>query len=193
MPVYCIEAGSEDIVRLEIVFRAGQVREHMPMVASTTNIMISEGSQNYSAEELNRLLDYFGAFLNLSPEKDLAGVVIFFLSKHTDKILELIREIIFRPVFPEPELNALMKKRLRWFLLNREKVSNQAIDKFFESAFGKSHPYGRQLQEHDFEMMSPSIIKDFHSKYYTPENMTLIISGKMHPETPSFLINTLEK
>jgi zinc protease len=187
VPVFCIEAGNEDIVRLEIVFRAGQVREHMPMVASTTNMMLPEGSQNYTAEELNRLLDYFGAFLNLSPEKDLSGVVIFFLSKHTGKILELAREIIFRPLFPEAELHALMKKRLRWFLLNREKVSNQAIDTFFESAFGKLHPYGRQLKEHDFELMNQSVIKDFHSKYYTPENMTLIISGKMHPETPELL------
>jgi zinc protease len=187
VPVFYIEAGSEDIVRLEIIFRAGQVRERMPMVASTTNMMLTEGSQNYTAEELNRLLDYYGAFLNLSPEKDLAGVVIFFLGKHTDRILELISEIIFHPLFPEEELNALMKKRLRWFLLNREKVSNQAIDAFFESAFGKSHPYGRQLREHDFEQLSSPVIKDFHSKYYTPENMTLIISGKMHPETPELL------
>ena len=187
VPVYLIDAGTEDIIRLEITFRAGQVREHIPMLSSTTNMMLSEGSQNYSAEELNRLLDYYGAFLNLSPEKDLSGVVIFFLRKHIDKILELTRELIFRPLFPEEELNALMKKRLRWFLINREKVSNRAMDKFFESSFGKIHPYGRQLNERNFEMMNPSIIKEFHSRYYTPDNMTVIISGKIHPDTSELL------
>ena len=64
VPVYSIDAGSEDIMRLEIVFRAGQVNEHIPLLSSTTNMMLSEGSQNYSSEEFNRLLDYFGAFLN---------------------------------------------------------------------------------------------------------------------------------
>jgi zinc protease len=187
VPVYSIDAGTEDIMRLEVVFRAGQVKEHIPLLSSTTNMMLSEGSQNYSSEELNRLLDYYGAFLNLSPEKDLAGVVLFFLNKHIDKVLELTRELLFRPVFPEAELNALMKKRVRWFQVNREKVSNLAIDQFFESIFGKSHPYGRQLREQDFEMMNHAIIRDFHSAFYTTDNMTIILSGKIHPKTSELL------
>jgi zinc protease len=187
VPVYIIDAGTEEIMRLEITFRAGQIKEKIPLLASTTNMMLSEGTQNYSSEELNRLLDYYGVFLNMSHEKDLSGVVLYFLNKQIDKALELTREILFRPVFPEPELNALMKKRLRWFLINREKVSNQAIDQFFESAFGKTHPYGRQLVEHDFELMNPLIIKDFHSRYYTHNNMSVIISGKMHPKTLELL------
>lgn len=187
VPVHLIDAGTEDIMRLEIVFRAGQVREHLPLLSSTTSQMLSEGSQNYSSEELNKLLDYYGAFLNLSPEKDLAGIVLYFLTKHIDKILELTREILFRPVFPEAELNALMKKRLRWYLINREKVGNQAIDQYFESAFGKFHPYGRQLNEKDFEMMTPDLVKEFHSKYYTPDNMTVILSGKIHHGTSELL------
>ena len=183
VPVYLIDAGTEDIMRLEFTFKAGQVNEYLPLLASTTNRMLSEGSQNYSSEELNRILDFHGAFLNLSAEKDRAGIVIFFLSKHIDKVLELSREILFRPVFSEPELNSLMKKRLRWYQVNREKVQNLAIDQFFESVFGRHHPYGHQLSESDFENINPTILKDFHAKYYTPDNMAVIISGKLHEKT----------
>src|ERR1035437_2501332 len=102
--------------------------------------MLSEGSQNYSSEELNQILDYHGIFLNQYAEKDRAGIVVFFLSKHVKKVLELSREILFSPVFPETELKSLMNKRLRWFLVGREKVQNLAIDQFFESVFGKHHP-----------------------------------------------------
>ncbi len=181
IPVFSVEAGTEDIMRMEIIFRAGQARENIPMLASTTNLMLSEGSQSYTSEELNRLLDYYGVFINLNPEKDLAGIVLFFLNKHIDKVLELAHELLFRPLFPENELNNLMQKRLRWYLVNREKPANKAMDQFFESAFGKLHPYGRQLQENDFEKINPVIIKEFYSKYYTPDNMTIIISGKLHP------------
>jgi zinc protease len=187
IPVYLIEAGTEEIMRMEIIFKAGQARENIPLLSSTTNLMLSEGSQNYTSEELNRLLDYYGAFLNLNPEKDLSGIILFFLNKHIDKVLELTREILFRPLFPENELNNLMQKRLRWFLVNREKPGNQAIDQFFESSFGKSHPYGRQVKEHDFETINRHIIQEFYSKYYTPDNMTIIISGKIHPETIELL------
>lgn len=187
VPVYMIEAGNEDIIRLEFTFRAGQVKEFMPLLASTTNMMLTEGSQNYTSEELNRLLDYYGAFLNLNSEKDNAGIVIFLLNKHIKKILELCREILFHPVFPETELNSLMKKRLSWFLVNREKVQNLAVDKFFECVFGKQHPYGYQLKNQDFTVLTPALLTDFHKKYYTPENMTIIISGRMPEKTIELL------
>jgi predicted Zn-dependent peptidase len=187
IPVYLIEAGTEDIMRVEFTFKAGQVKEYLPLLASTTNMMLSEGSENYSSEELNSVLDFYGAFLNSAAEKDSAGIVLFFLSKHTEKILELSREIIFRPVFPEAEINALMKKRVRWYLVNREKVQNLAIDQYFESVFGKHHPYGHQVSELDFEMMNPDLLRDFHAKYYTPDNMAVIVSGKINKKIRELL------
>jgi predicted Zn-dependent peptidase len=186
-PVYMIEAGTEDIMRLEFVFRAGQVKEYLPLLASTCNMMLSEGSQNYSSEELNRSLDYYGVFLNQISEKDCSGIVLFFLNKHIEKVLELSREILFRPVFPKAELDSLMKKRLRWYLVNREKVQNLAMDQFFESLFGKNHPYGYQIRERNFENITPSLLSDFHTKYYTPKNMAVIISGKIHSKTVELL------
>jgi predicted Zn-dependent peptidase len=185
--VYMIEAGTEDIMRLEFVFRAGQVKEYLPLLASTCNMMLSEGSQNYSSEELNRSLDYYGIFLNQTSEKDCAGIVLFFLNKHIEKVLELSREILFRPLFPEAELDSLMKKRLRWYLVNREKVQNLAMDQFFESLFGMNHPYGYQILERNFENITPSLLSDFHTKYYTPKNMAVIISGKIHSKTVELL------
>lgn len=187
IPVYLIEAGTEDIMRIEFVFKAGQIRDFMPLLSSTCNMMLSEGSQNYTSEELNRLLDFYGVFLHQSAEKDRSGVVLFFLNKHIDKVLELSHEILFRPVFPKHELDSLMNKRIRWFLVNREKVQNLAIDQFFESIFGKTHPYGYQITEQDFNNITPSILSDFHSRYYTPENMAVIVSGKIHAKTNELL------
>jgi predicted Zn-dependent peptidase len=188
VPVYLIEAGNEEIIRMEFTFRAGQIKEFLPLLSSTTNMMLTEGSQNYTSEELNRLIDYYGAFLNLTSERDRAGIVVFFLNKHIEKILELCLEILYRPLFPETELNSLMRKRLSWYHVNREKVQNLAIDKFFESVFGKNHQYGYQLKDQDFTMLTPALLADFHKKNYTPENMAVIISGRI-PEKTTELIN----
>lgn len=189
VPVYAIEAGTEEIMRLEFIFKAGQVKESIPLLASTCNMMLSEGSENYSSEELNGLLDYYGVFLNQYAEKDSAGIVLFFPNKHIQKVIELGREILFHPVFPDPELNSLMKKRFRWYLVNREKVQTLAIDKFFESLFGMDHPYGRQVVESDFENLTTSLLSEFHAKFYAPGNMTVVVSGKIHTSTLE-LLNT---
>jgi predicted Zn-dependent peptidase len=181
--LFLINAGTEDVMRLEFVFRAGMVQEYLPLLATSTNMMLTEGSEKYSSEELNSILDYYGIFLNLSVEKDTAGLTVYFLNKYIEKALELIVEILFHPIFPEKELNLLMKKRLGWYRVAREKVRNIAMDQFFESVFGSHHPYGRQVYENDFEGMTPSLLKDFHAKFYAPEDMTVIISGRIHDRT----------
>jgi len=177
--VFLIETGTEEIMRIEFVFRAGMVQEYLPLLANSTNMMMTEGSENYTAEELNNILDYYGIFLNMITEKDTAGLIVYFLNKHFEKVLELLVEILFRPEFPENELDILMNKRLNWFRINREKVQNIAGDRFFESVFGSHHPYGRQVQESDFGGMIPSLLKDFHAKFYKPEKMTMIVSGQI--------------
>jgi len=186
-PVYMIEAGTEDIMRIDFTFDAGEAQEYLPLLASTTNMMLTEGSRNYSSQELNKILDFHGAFYNLYAEKDRAGLIIFFITRHIEKILELAGEIVFRPLFPGTELKALMKKRLRWYLVNREKVNNLAMEHFFKSIFGNHHPYGRQIVPEDFENMNPPLLKDFHAANYTPEKLAIIISGKIHGRTLDLL------
>ena len=182
IPVFLIDAGTEEILRMEFIFNAGQVKEEKPLVSSTCNMMLSEGSEKYTSEELNRLLDFYGVFLNQSAERDNAGIVLFLLNKHFEKVLEFSKEILLNPVFPSKELDALMKKRYQWFVVNREKTQNISIDKFFESVFGKSHPYGHQPEDKDFESITPGILSDFHRKYYSPANMAIMISGRINED-----------
>lgn len=182
--LFMINAGTEDIARIEFVFKAGMARESIPLLAGTANMMLSEGTQHYTAEELNSTLDFYGIFQNLSADRDSAGLNMFFLNKHIEKALELAVEILFRPVFPEKELSLMMKKRLAGYRISREKVQNIASDSFYESVFGTNHPYGRPIKENDFEAITPALLREFHSEYYIPRNMAAIISGKIHENTP---------
>ena len=179
IPVFLIKSGTEEIVRIEFIFNAGQARESIPLVASMTNMMLTEGSAKYSATRLNNLLDFHGVFFSLFSDKDRAGITMFCMNKYLEKILELSQEILFHPLFPEKDLKALLRKRQRRFLVNREKVQNIALDHFFESIFGGHHPYGRMIVEEDFERIDPSLLKEFHLKYYNPGKMAVIISGRL--------------
>jgi zinc protease len=185
--VFVLEAGTGDVVRIEFVFRAGQIREYLPLLSSTTNLMLQEGSENYSSSELHEQIDFYGAFIHLYSERDRAGLVVFSLNRHVAKIMELCREILFRPVFPAEELRALMRKRLQWFRINREKMQNLALDNFFEMIFGKKHQYGRKVSEEDFARIFPAMLADFHAAFYRPEEMTIIVSGKIPPGTIQIL------
>ena len=66
IPVYLIEAGIEEVMRIDFTFDAGQAHEYLPLLASTTNMMLSEGSVLYTSEDLNEInqvvekLEYLG-------------------------------------------------------------------------------------------------------------------------------------
>ena len=187
IPVYSINAGVEDLVRMDFVFNAGQAYEKLPLVSSTVNMMLNEGSENYTAEAINKALDFFGAVPSLFAEKDTAGLSIAFLTRYTSEILELCLEILFRPLFPVDELETLMKKRLQWFDVSRERVQAVASDKFFESVFGSAHPYGKMTSRDDFSAVNAAMLSEFHTSYYFPGNLTIIIAGKIPAEMGSLL------
>jgi len=189
IPVFLIEAGTEEIMRTEFIFRAGSLKETVPLVSSTVNLMLTEGSENYTSEEINSILDYYGVFSNFFSGKDTAGMIMYFPNKQIEKVSELAYEILFRPLFPGKELSRLMKKRFRWHQVRMEKVQNLAMDQFFESIFGPQHPYGRQVKDIDFENITSGLLKEFHEKYYSKADMAVIISGRIHSET----INLLNK
>ncbi|MDQ1297134.1 MAG: zinc protease, partial [Bacteroidota bacterium] len=193
IPAFLIEAGTENISRIEFTFTAGSVKENIPLLASTTNMMLTEGTKNYTAAKLNRTLDFYGSFYNLFSEKDRAGIVIYCMNKHLEKILGLASEILFHPVFPPDELKTLMKKRLSWYLINREKVNSLAMDQFFESIFGSSHPYGRKVIADYFNKIDNAALKDFHSGFYRPETLAIIVAGNIHEKTVDLLDNYFGK
>jgi zinc protease len=181
--VYLINAGTEELMKFDLIFEAGQIEEKTPLLSSTVNSMLAEGTARFTAEELNENLDFYGAIFNNFTEKDASGISVLFLSKHIEKILELSREILYYPIFPENELISMMKKRLQWYNLNQEKVQNVAFERFFESIFGPTHPYGRRIIATDFEGVTVQMLREFHTLHYDPSGMTIIASGKIHPET----------
>lgn len=187
IPMYLIEAGTEDIVRIEFDFRAGQLMEDAPLIATSTNAMLLEGSANYNAESINRTIDKYGAFPNLICEKDTAGFIIFTLNKHLEKILELSHEILFNPIFPDDELNTLMKYRLQRYMVNRQRVSILASDHFFQNVFGNDHPYGRFTLPEFFGNVTAPMLRSFHALHYNISSLNIIVSGKIPIETETLM------
>ncbi len=187
VPVYLLNAGDEEVVRVDFIFGAGQAFESSPMISSTTNMMLTEGTSSFTAEALNKKIDHYGAALNMFAEKDSAGLSVAFLTKHASGIIDLCNEILFDPVFPEDELDVLLKKRLQWFEVSREKVQNLAYEKFFETLFGSNHPYGRIVCKEDFNSIHRDHLRSFHTSFYGTSDLKIIIAGKIPGEIPMML------
>ncbi len=177
IPVFLIRAGSQPVVRLDLTFSAGAWWQSKPLQASLVNAMISEGTAKRPGREIAEILDYHGAYINASSDRDNAFLTIYFLARHMDIILSLAAEMIREPSFPAEEYHALMDRRKQNFLIEKSKVGNLARDGFACALFGPGHPYGRTFSRQDFDNILREDIIDFHSRFYHSRNCKIVVSG----------------
>lgn len=179
IPVYVLNAGTEDVIRMEVVFNAGSKFSEIPLVAAFTNMMLNEGTHSRTSKQLAEEFDYYGSYLQLSADRDFAEATLYTLGKHFDKTLDLLTDIILNPSFPDDELSVLLDNKRQRYQIDEQKVKTLSAKKFNEVIFGKEHFYGRNAELSHYNLIGSQQLKDFHKRLYHKNNCNVIISGKI--------------
>lgn len=181
--VYYIRAGTQDLVKIELLFPAGMWQQPYPLTASAASAMLQEGTSKHSSKEIAEIADYYGAFLQTEITHDFASVAVYSLNKHLPDVLPIVEEIISDSVFPEHEWNIYLQNKRQSFIVNNKKVSFIAKKKFAELIFGNEHPYGHNVTEDDFDKLKRQDAFNFYKQSYTADDAIIIASGNVKDET----------
>lgn len=175
---HIIKSGTQDIIKIDLIFNAGSWFQDKPLIASLTNEMLIEGTKSLSSQQIAEKLDFHGAFIHTNPTKDFASVSLYTLKKHLPETVRILYDIVKNPIFPEHELSTFLNKRKQQFQIELEKVSNIARRESNEQIFGKNHPYGKKAVIDNYNKVNRKDILKFHKTHYHPNNCRVIISGK---------------
>jgi len=193
IPVYSINAGFQELVKIEFIFHNKSFDVNRPLLNSATNRMLSEGTSKYTGQQLADHIDYYGSFYETDENFDFTSVILFSLNKYVESTLPFIGEIIHDPVFPLRELDIYKRNSRQRLTVENEKVSSMARRKFNEVIFGNAHPYGYFTQTDDYDKLQQEQLKaHFHEKY-SPANCTIIISGLIKDNLVGILNNLFGK
>lgn len=183
IPIYIINSGTEDIIKIDLQFKAGDWFQNKQLTAETTSEMLTEGTQSLSSVEIANQLDYYGAILKSASNKDTATVTLVTLKKHLEPLVKLLSDIVKKPDFPENELSTYIENKKQRFLLERAKVNTLSKIKFYEAIFGSNHPYGKVTEYEDFGKVKRDDLIQFHKDHYIAENCKALITGNTDTET----------
>lgn len=175
--VYNVQAGTEEVVQIEWVFKAGNWFEEKKLVASATNFLIKNGTSNKSAFEINEFVDFYGAYLNRSCYNETAVVSLHCLTKQLEHILPLVQEIFLDATMPEDELliyKQNMKQRLAVNMKKCDFIAGRKIDALL---FGEKHPYGVYSEMHDYDVIQQEELNRFYQSYYKNGHCTIFSAG----------------
>ncbi len=177
-PVHVIEAGDQEVVKLEVLFPGAGSRVDVKKGASyLTWKLLSQGTSSRNAEEIAETFDQYGGFTENSPSLDTPSFTLYCLRRNLTDLLPVLQDVIHNPSFPEEEF-ALTKDIVREQLrVQNDKNSVLASKLFRENLFGDDHPYGKVMKEEDLEMLENDDISAFHAQYgMCPE---ILVSGKV--------------
>lgn len=189
IPVYSIDAGAQDVVQLEWVLYAGNWFEEKNSIAAATNFLLKNGTSNRTAFQINEDFEYYGAYCNRSCQSETANITLHTLTKHLDKLLPVVSDMLTNANFPDDELETFKqnsKQRLAVNLKKCEFVAARLIDQY---VYGIDHPYGKFAQPEHLDALSTHELKAFYKKYYQQGSCVLFVSGKL----PANLAGTLNE
>lgn len=191
IPLYVINKGTQELVRISLVFGAGAWYEDLPFTAQASNLMLREGTSLMASAEIEEKLDFFGAFLETAVEQDNSYISLFSLNKHVHELLPLLRDIIREACFPEKEFEIMTGRHKQYLAVNEQKVNYLARTRFSALIYGPEHPYGTYRKLEHIENISVAALKTFYHQHYTPGNCRIVVAGKVSDELIRMLNDTL--
>ena len=182
IPLNVLNAGENEVVRIDFLIKGGRWQQVQPLQALFTNRMLREGTRRFTAAEIAERLDYYGAWLELSSASEHAYLTLYSLNKYLPETLDVLESIVKEPIFPEKELGVIIDTNIQQFLVNSSKVDFLAHRGLLKAVFGERHPGGRLVQEEDYHRITPSVLRDFYNRYYHSGNCSIYLSGKVTDE-----------
>lgn len=178
IPVYAITAGSQPIVKIEVLFPVGGTYYESKAASSFMALkMLQEGTRNYSSSELSNCFAQYGAFIELHPSFDVPSVTLYCLTKYLQHVLLFFQDMILAPSFSETDLKRVQSIEVQQLKLQNEKSNILASKKFRQLIFGSNNPYGKIIDENDIYQLTPNDLAEFHSTNLT--QFELLISGQI--------------
>lgn len=154
LKMFIVSGGSQEVVRVEILLRAGRWFETVSGAAYFAANLLSKGTSTKSSYEIAQYFDQYGAHFEVGAGLDAVSLSLYTLTKNLAPTLALVRELLEDSTFPEKELTQLKSIYIQNLRVNQEKTSFQAGKLIRRNLFGETHPYGKELEEKDVEALT---------------------------------------
>lgn len=135
--------------------------------------LLRHGTTSRTKAQLDEEVDFIGASLSTSS----SGVFASSLTKHREKLLELMTDVLFNPAFPEEELEKIRKQTISGLAASKDDPNAIAGNVRTVMLYGKDHPYGELTTEETVQNIHLEDVKSYYKTYFRPNVAYLAIVG----------------
>ncbi len=144
---------------------------------SVAGSLMGTGTTTKSKADIDAAVDFIGARLSTQG----SGVFASGLKKHSQKLLEVMTDVLYNPSFPEEEFKKIKTQTISGLSQTASNADAMAGNVAGVLNYGVNHPYGEIQTEDDVNNMTIENIKKYYNTYFKPNNAYLIIVGDVTP------------
>ncbi len=177
IPVFTINAGKQELVRIEFIFQNVNWDASKPLDAIAVSHLINNGTRTLTAKEIADKVDYYGAFLQTEYGADQTCIKLYTLNKHMAAVLPILHSILNESIFPEQELAIFIQNQKQSLQVSLQKNDFLARKHFANALFGET-PYGSNIQLSHYDALRTEDLLGYFKAAYKPQNCTIFVAGK---------------
>ncbi len=178
-PVYYINGGAEDVMKIEWIFSAGNYFETKTGIAPAVNRLLKAGTSRLSSFEISKHFEFYGAFLSVGCYNEWAVVTLESLTRHIRELLPVVSELFRESVFPEKEIEIYKQNNKQRLEVNLTKCDFVANRKIAAMLYGQQHPYGRNSEIADIMAVQREDLMYFYKQQYQTAECKIFAAGKL--------------
>ncbi|MDP4596758.1 MAG: insulinase family protein [Crocinitomicaceae bacterium] len=134
--------------------------------------LLMSGTSTRSKDQLDREIDFIGANLSASA----SSMYLSCLTKHLDKGLELMTDVLYNASFPESEVERIRKQNLSGLQSTKADAGEMASNATRAVNF-PGHPLGEIMTEASLQNITREDLLRYYKTTFTPQGSYLVVVG----------------
>lgn len=182
---YLVEDNELPLIDVNVRVRTGEVlvpNEKAGLASITGTVMRSGGTENYSADSLNTLLENRAASIETSIGFTSGNARMNVLKEDFDKLLPVFIDILTNPAFPEEKIELAKTQQKSAISRRNDNPQQVGIREFQALIYGEDSPYGRNTEYETINNISRDDLVNFHNAHFSAANMMVGVVGDFDAE-----------
>lgn len=175
------ESPAMPAVTINATVHTGSIDEpaDTPGLAYFTSRVIDRGTERLSVEQISEILDDRGVTLNITATRHTIGVTCTCLADDFDPVIDLVSDVVCRPVFPEDQIELRRAEIVTQLRQDQDNPAVRAVEAMFALLYGDDHPYGRPPKGTiaSVEGIDRRALVGFHRSRFLPDSIVVAVVG----------------
>lgn len=185
LKVIVAENHEQPVVSMRLMIKAGSVLDPAGKagLSSMTAGLLRKGTTTRDAGKISEEIDFIGGSLGAYTEMDACYASSEVLTKHFDKGIDLLSDIVLNPSFAATELERLQKQTIAALMQSKDDPNSIVAEQYQLFLFGE-HPYAKPESGtvESVAGLSRDDVVAFWQSTYIPNNAVLFVVGDVKPE-----------